>query len=189
MTLNIRQHPLPYVDHLQNRNANDINLVVIHCTELPDLAMARVFGEKVIYPESQTGASGHFYVDRDGTIEEWVPVNRVAHHVKAYNLRSIGIELVNAGRYPDWFYSHHQIMKEPYPDRQLEALVTLVTHLQLTLPSLESVAGHEDLDTGMIAAEDQPVLMIRRKLDPGILFPWSAFMDKVSLKRIVAKNL
>ena len=72
--------------------------MVIHCTELPDLGMARGFGEKVMHKNSHTGNSGHFYIDRDGSIEEWVPVNRVAHHVRGFNSKSIGIELVNNGR-------------------------------------------------------------------------------------------
>jgi N-acetylmuramoyl-L-alanine amidase len=189
VSLNIFQRPLAYVDRLQNRSSDDISLIVIHCTELPDLQMARDFGEKVLHPKTQTGNSGHFYVDRDGTIEQWVPVNRVAHHVGAHNLQSVGIELVNNGRYPDWFHSQHQLMSEPYPDRQLQALVALMNHLRLTLPGLEMVAGHEDLDTGMLASEDRPDFMIRRKLDPGVCFPWSDFMNKVPLKRIMAKDL
>ena len=109
----INQHPLAYSHRLENRCTDCINLVVIHCTELPDLATARVWGEKQIYAESQTGNSGHFYIDRDGSIEEWVPVNRIAHHVRGFNPKSIGIELVKNGRYPDWFQSTHQHMTEP----------------------------------------------------------------------------
>lgn len=188
MSLSIHQRPLPYVERLQERSIDDIGLVVIHCTELPDLAMARVFGKKVHHQETGTGNCGHFYVDRDGTVEQWVPFDRVAHHVRGFNPQSIGIELVNNGRYPDWFHTQHQQMSEPYPERQIEALVALVNHLQLLLPGLERVAGHEDLDNSMVAADDRPELMIRRKLDPGIHFPWSMFMDKVSLQRIVEKK-
>ena len=183
MNPKIRQHPLQYVQRLESRCSDDIKLIVIHCTELPDLVMARIWGEKVIYPESQTGNSGHFYIDRDGSIEQWVPFNRMAHHVRGFNPRSIGIELVNSGRYPDWFRSDNQHMSEPYPDLQIEALVVLVNHLQTQLPGLEGVTGHEDLDTGMIPAEDKPGNMIRRKLDPGPLFPWSEFMNNISLNR------
>ncbi len=100
MSLDIRQRPLPYVERLENRYTDEIDLVVIHCTELPDLAMARVYGEREHYPETRTGNSGHFYIDRDGRIEQWVPLDRVAHHVRGFNPHSIGIELVNNGRYP-----------------------------------------------------------------------------------------
>ena len=75
----IRLRPLPYQRSLAARPLSSIDLLVIHCTELPDLAMAREYGERVLYPKkypnknpdnetgthSGTGNSGHFYVDRD----------------------------------------------------------------------------------------------------------------------------
>jgi N-acetylmuramoyl-L-alanine amidase len=158
-------------------------LVVIHCTELPDLAMARVFGKRQIYPEQQTGNSGHFYIDRNGSVEQWVPLDRVAHHVRGFNPHTIGIELVNSGRYPHWFNSDQQQMTENYPQQQLTALTELLNHLQATLPGLRGICGHEDIDTDLIPAEDQPDIMIRRKLDPGLCFPWAEVMDKTSLQR------
>ncbi len=189
VSLEVHQRPLHYVRRLEDRCTDDIDLVVIHCTELPDLAMAREFGEKEHYPETQTGNSGHFYIDRDGRVEQWVPINRVAHHVRGFNPHSIGIELVNIGRYPDWFRSDHQQMPEPYPDLQIEALVALLKQLQTALPGLKKVAGHEDLDTAMIRSEDKPAITIRRKLDPGPLFPWSGVMTKISFHRVTVKEL
>jgi hypothetical protein len=61
----IRVWPLPYEDRLPQRPDAQVDLVVIHCTELPDLAMAREYGERVLY-ESGAGNSGHYYIDRDG---------------------------------------------------------------------------------------------------------------------------
>lgn len=189
VSLNIHQRLLSYTQRLDSRCTDDINLLVIHCTELPDLAMARVYGEKVHHLETQTGNSGHFYIDRDGSIEQWVPLNRMAHHVRGFNPQSIGVELVNTGRYPDWFHLGHQAMTEPYPGLQIRALVKLIEFLQSQLGGLEKVAGHEDLDTGLIASLDHPDTMIRRKLDPGPLFPWSVLMDNVSLQRFYAEDL
>ena len=189
VTLTIPQRPLHYAQRLDSRCVDDIELAVIHCTELPDMTMARIWGEKQRYPGSKTGNSGHFYIDRDGSIEQWVPVNRVAHHVRGFNPQSIGIELVNTGRYPDWFISVHQQMSEPYPDLQIGALTELLNHLHSVLPALKRVTGHEDLDTGMIPSEDKPDTMIRRKLDPGPLFPWSSLMKQTTLQRISAKDL
>ncbi len=189
MTIEISQRPLSYVKRLDSRCTDCINLVVIHCTELPDLTMAREYGERIHHTDSGTGNSGHFYVDRDGSIEQWVPLDRVAHHVRGVNPRSIGIELVNNGRYPDWFQSGHQQMTEPYPDTQIKALISLIDSLVTQLPGLESVTGHEDLDTAMLPCEDQPEIMIRRKLDPGVHFPWSGFLEKILLSRLITKNL
>jgi N-acetylmuramoyl-L-alanine amidase len=189
VSLVIRQNILPYAQRLESRCIDKIDLVVIHCTELPDLAMARVWGEKELYPETGTGNSGHFYIDRDGRIEQWVPLERMAHHVRGFNSESIGIELINTGRYPDWFRSGHQQMSEAYPEPQIAALAALVNHLCKQLAGLEKVAGHEDLDTAMIAAEDKPDALICRKVDPGPLFPWSGFMNKIPLHRVTAEDL
>jgi len=188
MSLEIHEDFLPYALKLEDRAAGSIDLVVIHCTELPDLAMARTFGERIHYPETGTGNSGHFYIDRDGRIEQWVPLDRVAHHVKGFNPRSIGIELVNKGRYPDWFDSRRQAMTEPYPEQQVDALVHLVNHLKERLPGLVNVAGHEDLDTASIPSDNEPGTLIRRKLDPGPRFPWNAFMKHIHLRRFYAEG-
>ncbi|HEY5775773.1 MAG TPA: N-acetylmuramoyl-L-alanine amidase [Xanthomonadales bacterium] len=189
VSLEIHQTPLPYAQRLESRCTDKIDLLVIHCTELPDMAMARVWGEKALYPESGTGNSGHFYIDRDGRIEQWVPIERIAHHVRGFNPQSIGIELINTGRYPDWFHAGHQQMSEAYPEPQIEALTALVNHLHMQLAGLKKVAGHEDLDTAMIASEDKPDLLIRRKVDPGPLFPWSSLMNKIPLHRVTAEDL
>ena len=143
--------------------------MVIHCTELPDLAAARDYGERIHYEESRTGNSGHFYIDRDGATQCWVPVERIAHHVRAYNERSIGIELVNTGRWPDWFASTGRIMTESYPETQLE--------------SLRWIAGHEDLDRAMTTASDDPKQLVRRKSDPGPMFPWPDILESTTLRR------
>lgn len=164
-------HMLPYTSKLDRRVTTDIDLVVIHCTELPDLTMAREYGERVLY-DAGTGNSGHYYVDRDGRIEQYVELDRCAHHVRGHNAHTIGIELVNTGRYPHWFDSRHQAMDEPYPDVQIAALERLLGWLSNELPSLRWIAGHEQLDTAMVEASDDPSLQVARKRDPGPCFPW-----------------
>ncbi|MBP1472705.1 N-acetylmuramoyl-L-alanine amidase [Frateuria sp. MAH-13] len=181
----ITDQPLPYVDRLPERAVEAVTLVVIHCTELPDLATAREYGEKVLY-ESGAGNSGHYYIDRDGTILRYVPGTRIAHHVRGRNADSIGIELVNRGRYPDWFVSGNQTMSELYPQVQVEALRVLLAQLRREYPNLRSVAGHEDLDTARVPASDDPAVMVPRKLDPGPLFPWDAIVPACGLERVRA---
>ena len=180
----IRLHPLPYVDALAAREPAAIDTVVIHCTELPDLATARGYGERILYPASGTGNSGHYYIDRDGGIDEYVPAGRIAHHTRGWNPRSIGIELVNIGRYPDWLDSRHQAMDEAYRDAQIESLQALLLDLQARIPSLVQIAGHEDLDLDEVEASDDPTVKIRRKRDPGPLFPWDEVLAKLHLQRI-----
>ncbi|MBP6596188.1 MAG: N-acetylmuramoyl-L-alanine amidase [Arenimonas sp.] len=175
--------PLPYEHRLETRPLAQIDLVVIHCTELPDLALAREFGERVRY-DSGTGNSGHYYIDRDGSIHVFVQPDRVAHHARGYNERAVGIELVNAGRYPDWLDSRRQTMDEPYTDAQLEALLALLAKLKQDLPKLEFIAGHEDLDQDQVASSDNLHLQVFRKRDPGPRFPWSRVLDATPLSRI-----
>lgn len=181
--LAIRIDPLPYASALARRDLDQIDLVVIHCTELPDLAMARTFGERVLHAGSGTGNSGHYYIDRDGSIVEYVDPGHVAHHTRGYNPRSVGIELVNRGRYPDWLDSRQQAMDETYPDAQIEALIALLLDLRSRIPSLDRIAGHEDLDLDDVEASDDPSLRVRRKRDPGPRFPWPYVLDSVPLRR------
>ena len=180
----IHDWPLPYAERLASRDPGQVELLVVHCTELPDLATARAWGERVVHPESATGNSGHYYVDRDGSLHRFVPVSRVAHHVRGFNARSVGVELVNRGRYPDWLDSRRQAMDEPYPEAQVEALLALVELLRRELPQLEQIAGHEDLDTDRVTASDDDALTVARKCDPGPLFPWPRVLAATGLRRI-----
>jgi N-acetylmuramoyl-L-alanine amidase len=192
--LNVNLHFLPYQQALAAREITRIDLLVIHCTELPDLATAREYGERLLYPatasgsdaanraanrvannsaeNSGTGNSGHFYIDRNGSIEQWVPLDRTAHHVRGFNERSVGIELVNMGRYPNWLHSGHQRMRERYPAEQIRALLDLITELRRVLPGLSWIAGHAELDQELVAASDDASTQVHRKLDPGPCFPW-----------------
>ena len=181
--LALHDWPLPYESRLAERALADIDLVVMHCTETPDLASARAFGERVLY-DSGTGNSGHYYIDRDGTVHVFVRPARVAHHTRGYNPRSIGIELVNTGRYPHWFDSRHQAMDEPYTAAQVSALVALLASLRDELPALRHIAGHEDLDTARVEASDDPSLSVARKRDPGPLFPWDEVLAALPLARL-----
>ena len=181
----IHDHPLAYVQRLTPRSLQDVDLVVIHCTELPDLAMARTFGERVLY-DSGTGNSGHYYIDRDGSCHQYVPLERCAHHVRGYNERSVGIELVNRGRWPNWFDSTQQQMDEPYTAAQIDTLIALLQWLPTQLPALHWIAGHDALDLAREAASDLPGATVSRKLDPGPLFPWQEVLAATHLQRLPA---
>lgn len=182
-TLPVTVDLLPYEARLDERPLAQIDLAVIHCTELPDMALAREYGERVAYA-SGTGNSGHYYIDRDGSVVQYVSLQRIAHHVRGYNARAIGIELVNTGRFPYWHDSRHQAMDEPYTEAQIAALVALLQRLQAQVPSLRWIAGHEDLDTDTLPASDDPALRVPRKRDPGPLFPWSRVLESVPLQRL-----
>ncbi len=171
--LPIHDWPLPYEMRLQQRSLDSVDLVVIHCTELPDMKTAREYGERVLYPDSGTGNSGHYYVDTDGTVYRFVADDRIANHCHGYNLRSIGIELSNIGRYPHWNNSRHQTFQGAYTRAQIDSLPALLMQLKHDLPNLKYIAGHEHLDQRLQPADDDPSIMLPRRRDPGPLFPWS----------------
>ncbi len=180
MTSELNQF-LPYNDKLEARKLSAIESVVIHCTELPNITVAREYGEKVIY-QSGTGNSGHYYITKSGDVYQWVSDNRVAHHVKGHNQNTIGIELDNLGRYPYWHKTNHQIMTDSYADAQINALIILLHKLSETLPNLKYICGHEELDRRLIPSENDPDIYIRRKMDPGALFPWDKVLAQISLQ-------
>lgn len=184
----VKINTLPYAESLDQRPLHHIDLVVIHCTELPDLPTAREYGERVYYPETGTGNSGHFYIERSGNLEQWVPLDRVAHHVKSFNKSSIGIELVNMGRYPDWFDSKNQVMRQPYPPAQIASLLGLLKSLTEQLPLLSFISGHSTLDFTMVPATDDESVQVRRKQDPGPMFPWKEVIAKCLLEWFEPKN-
>jgi len=182
--LPIHDQPLPYESRLPERPAAAVDLLVIHCTELPDLKTARDYGERALY-ESGGGNSGHYYIDRDGALYRYVAPTRIAHHTRGYNERSVGVELVNRGRWPDWFDSRKQTMTEPYTEAQIDALLALIRQLRRDLPNLRYVAGHEDLDTADVPASDDATRTVKRKRDPGPLFPWPS-LAPAGLERLAA---
>ena len=186
--LAIHDWPLPYEERLAERPPSAIDLVVIHCTELPDLPTAREYGERIRYADSQTGNSGHYYIDRDGRTLRFVADLRVAHHTFRFNPRSIGIELVNIGRYPHWNDSRHQAMTEPYTAAQIKSLLGLLKHLHQAHANLRWIAGHDALDQRKEPASDNPDLLLPRRLDPGPQFPWNEVLAGSGLERWPASN-
>lgn len=182
--ITIQNWPLPYESRLGERLLDTIDLVVIHCTELPDMKMTREFGERVRYPEAGTGNSGHYYIDENGTAYRFVAPERIAHHTFGYNPRSIGVEMFNIGRYPHWGDSRHQNWTVAYTTMQIAALLALLRKLRAEIPSLRYVAGHEDLDRRLEPATDDPSIMLRRRQDPGPLFPWSEIVPASGLQRL-----
>ena len=123
--------------------------------------------------DSKCGISGHYYVDRDGKVYRYIEDNRIAHHVISYNQRSIGIEFVNFGRYPNWYSTETQVCTEEYSDAQIKTAVELMYYLKRNIPSLQLIRRHSDLDTRWVVSSNNTQKQVRRKIDPGPLFPWN----------------
>ncbi|MGH8123234.1 MAG: N-acetylmuramoyl-L-alanine amidase [Rudaea sp.] len=181
----IHDWPLSYEARLHQRSLKDIDLVVIHCTELPDMKMTREYGERVHYPDPGTGNSGHYYIEENGTVYRFVAPERVANHTVGYNTRSIGIEMFNIGRYPHWGDSRYQAFTVPYTSEQIHSLLALLRKLRADIPSLRYISGHEDLDRRLEPASDDPKILLPRRQDPGPLFPWNEIVPAAGLEKLV----
>ena len=163
----VRERLLPWVDELPRRSLAVVSTVVLHATEEPTLADARRLAEA-----SDDRVAGHLYLDRDGAAELWVPLDREARHAAGHNAHSLGIELVNLGRHPDHFASGAQEPTEPFPSAQVASLEVLLRLLRDDVPSLTTLARHSDLDRRLVPASDDASRQVRRRIDPGPLFPW-----------------
>ena len=161
-----------YNDRFKMRDCKQINMIVLHSTETPTLELAREYGEQEIYEESRTGNAAHYYIDLDGNIYRYVEDNRIAFHVVGYNEQSIGIEIVNKGRYPHWFYNNSQFPAEEFKKEHITALLNLLKNLKARFPGISRLERHSVLDQRTIPAEDNSDVLIRRRIDPGPQFPW-----------------
>ena len=173
----VEEEPVSWWREQPRRSAADVTTVVLHATETPDLAAARLAAE------NGARVCGHLYIDRDGSVHAFVPLDRVAWHVRGHNTSSIGIELVNRGRYPRHFDSRSQTPTEEFPAAQISALKTVLRELRAAFPELRYLVRHSDLDREEVPADDDPRHRVRRRIDPGPLFPWAevkAFWDQIS---------
>ncbi|MEW2359828.1 N-acetylmuramoyl-L-alanine amidase [Spirillospora sp. NPDC029432] len=174
----MEDRPVGWYRELPVRAAGDVTAVVLHATETPDLESARRLAE-----DGTSRVCGHLYIDRDGAAYRFVPLDRVASHVRGRNTPSIGIELVNSGRYPDHFDSRRQEPSEDFTPAQIATLKDVLRDLRRRFPGLREMVRHSDLDTAVVPASDDPSVLVRRRIDPGPRFPWAAvaaFWDQIS---------
>ncbi len=150
---------------------DDIALVVIHNISLPPGRFGGGLVEQLftncldctahaaLQGLDGVRVSAHLFLDRQGTVTQFVPFHRRAWHAGVSSHRgregcndySIGIELEGAD-------------EVPYEESQYKTLVALAVALMKRYPrlSLEGIVGHQDI------APD-------RKSDPGAAFDWTRF--------------
>ena len=150
------------------RPANtDIDLVIIHSISLPPGVyggdgVAQLFTNRLdpkVHPYYAEIAglkvSAHFYIRRDGTLIQFVPITSRAWHAGVSNWQgrercndfSVGIELEGDD-------------ETPFEAAQYAALQTLLKSLRQALP-IRAITSHAHVAPG-------------RKTDPGPQFDWSA---------------
>ena len=124
--------PLPYENKLGRRPVAQVDLVVVHCTELPDLATAREYGDaRSTIPARATAAittsTGMDRCTCSRTRPAPQPYTRLQPALGRY-------ELVNRGRFPDWLDfaaagDGRALHRRPgsFPDRPAERPQTAIT--------------------------------------------------------------
>lgn len=127
---------------------NDLFMNCLNCDAHPDFESLK--GLKV---------STHYFIDRRGTVTEYVPLSKRAWHAgkSSYHGRenvndfSIGIELEGTDH-------------EPYTSAQYNTLADLTLEIMKQYPRItrDRIVGHRDVAPG-------------RKTDPGDSFDWNHF--------------
>ena len=149
-----------------------VDMIVIHSIGGPRCVNGAPYFDQVRqnanfwkeYIEQQDGKSIHYIIDREGALAKSLSENKVAWHVKGYNSRSIGIELVNNGDGHD-----------PYTDSQIATLNKLINDIRARHP-ITRVAAHSELDKRNME-ESTGCPNARRRVDPGPLFPWDKIKE------------
>jgi N-acetylmuramoyl-L-alanine amidase len=173
---------VPWYKNLSRRSLQDITVVVLHATEIPELDAAWDYAMQSV-DEDGVGLCGHLYIDHNGSCFSFVPLDRIANHARGHNRQSVGIELVNSGRYPNHFNSHNQEPSEPFHESQIAALKLVLIALKKTCPNLTKLVRHSDIDQEMVPSSDDINRQVRRRIDPGPRFPWKeikVFWDGLS---------
>ena len=175
---------LPNTKYLESPNVSGTlrnpTLLVLHYTASGDSKD----GDAKYFQRPSAKASAHLVIERDGSIVQCVPFDKVAWHAgvsswdgrKNCNSFSIGIEIDNWGllekRGNGKFYSHagtevpadrvfvgknklgNGMYWEAFPKVQLDAVYDAIEQILKAYPSITEIVGHEDIAP-------------RRKIDPG----------------------
>lgn len=182
------------VDFVQSPNGGDVlnpSYLIIHYT-----AGTNAAGAVHWFKDPKAKASAHLVLDRDGTLAQMMPFNKVAWHagkssfngLVGLNRHSIGIELVNAGKlhrngtgkWVNWagnVIADDEVIIAKHKNEQTESgwhaysekQISIVVDLGILLRetyNLDDVLGHDDI------APD-------RKVDPGPAFPMLSVQSKI----------
>ena len=116
-----------------------IDTIVIHCTATP---------EGMTYPLESLRADHHkrgfvdvgyhYYIRKDGTIQEGRPIQKAGAHAQGYNAHSIGVCYeggLDSDRKP----------KDTRTDSQKKSLSIIIKSLLKQYPEIRRIVGHRDL--------------------------------------------
>jgi N-acetyl-anhydromuramyl-L-alanine amidase AmpD len=159
---------LEYVREHYDRQATDLHfvprLIVLHWTELPDLAaLWRAFRPALLpaaRPElrhaGRLNVASQFVVDRDGAVLRLLPETAIARHTIGLNRAAIGIENVGGS-------------DAPLTECQVRADAKLVADLAARYPTIRYLIGHHEYGRfrGTPLWEERDPNYFTTKVDPG----------------------
>ena len=164
--------------------------IVIHYTAGPSVSSA-----VNTFKDPSVKASAHIVIDRDGSITQLIPFNKIGWHAgesawydrTGLNNYSIGIEIVNAGRlektgsvWRSWFgktfeendvlcavhrNEDHESWWHTYTEQQIVAVHELCREI-MGIYDIKHILGHEEISPG-------------RKSDPGPAFPLDKLRNRL----------
>ena len=158
-----------------SREKGEISLLVIHNISLPPGKFGgghvEEFFQNILDPQAhpyfdeikELKVSSHLFIDRDGSITQFVPFDKKAWHAGVSNFNgrencnefSIGIELEGTDELE-------------YTQEQYDTLVEVSRELMVSYPLITkgNIVGHCDIAPG-------------RKTDPGETFDWDLYLSRL----------
>jgi N-acetylmuramoyl-L-alanine amidase len=127
-----------WLEHRDRKQGTTCTTILLHATATPSLQTALdVLREREL--------SYHFLIDKDGSVLQCVPTDKVAFHAgesvgpdgPGVNEYSIGVSLVNLND-----------GDEPYTAQQIQATEALVRHLVPAFPTLRFLTTHAIVSPG-----------------------------------------
>jgi N-acetylmuramoyl-L-alanine amidase len=121
----------------------EIEEIIIHCSATrADMDYVDVDWVRKIHVEQRgwRDVGYHYFIKRDGVVEQGRPITQVGAHTKGHNSRSVGI------CYAGGLDSNHDPEDNRTPE-QIESLQRLITELMEAIPSIEEVSGHNEYST------------------------------------------
>ena len=116
-----------------------INTIVIHCSATPEAMTYPLESLRADHKKRGFVDVGyHYYIRKDGTIQEGRPLNQIGAHAKGYNTGSIGICYeggLDANRKP----------KDTRTEAQKKSMLVLLKATLKLYPTITRICGHRDL--------------------------------------------
>ena len=118
----------------------EIEEIIIHCSATrADMDYVDVDWVRKIHVEQRgwRDVGYHYFIKRDGVVEQGRPITQVGAHAKGHNSRSVGI------CYAGGLDANHDPEDHRTPE-QIDSMQRLITELMEAIPTIEEVSGHNE---------------------------------------------